>query len=161
MYGTVSGIGDILVVIRRIFGIGSWVIVYVPYTLVTLVAWAIISFRARRLVTCVTRKQRWTRADFEWDAENDQYVCPEGHALKQFRRNYSDSGVNSCQPGRLRSGSTDGPLLALPISRGELHPGFRAGTGGRDSTSAGKRALSPIDAFVCAFQIWLKMRRMV
>ena len=32
----------------------------------------------------------WTRADFEWDAENDQYICPEGHALKQFRRNYSD-----------------------------------------------------------------------
>ena len=24
----------------------------------------------------------WTRADFEWDAENDQYICPEGHALK-------------------------------------------------------------------------------
>ena len=21
----------------------------------------------------------WSRADFEWDAENDQYVCPEGH----------------------------------------------------------------------------------
>lgn len=32
----------------------------------------------------------WTRADFEWDAGNDQYICPEGHALKQFRRNYSD-----------------------------------------------------------------------
>ncbi len=32
----------------------------------------------------------WTRADFEWDAENDQYICPEGEALKQFRRNYSD-----------------------------------------------------------------------
>jgi transposase len=32
----------------------------------------------------------WSRADFEWDAENNQYVCPEGHALKQFRRNYSD-----------------------------------------------------------------------
>jgi transposase len=32
----------------------------------------------------------WTRADFEWDAENDQYICPEGQALKQFRRNYSD-----------------------------------------------------------------------
>jgi len=32
----------------------------------------------------------WSRADFEWDAENDQYICPEGHALKQFRRNYSD-----------------------------------------------------------------------
>ncbi|QFT97719.1 hypothetical protein FIU85_10425 [Roseovarius sp. THAF8] len=32
----------------------------------------------------------WTRADFEWDAENNQYICPEGHELKQFRRNYSD-----------------------------------------------------------------------
>ena len=32
----------------------------------------------------------WTRADFEWDAENNRYICPEGHELKQFRRNYSD-----------------------------------------------------------------------
>ena len=32
----------------------------------------------------------WSRADFEWDADNNQYVCPEGEALKQFRRKYSD-----------------------------------------------------------------------
>ena len=32
----------------------------------------------------------WSRSDFEWDAENNQYICPEGEALKQFRRNYSD-----------------------------------------------------------------------
>ena len=32
----------------------------------------------------------WSRTDFEWDAENNQYICPEGQALKQFRRNYSD-----------------------------------------------------------------------
>ena len=32
----------------------------------------------------------WSRADFEWDAENNQYICPEGEALKQFRRNYSN-----------------------------------------------------------------------
>lgn len=31
-----------------------------------------------------------SRADFEWDAENNQYICPVGEALKQFRRNYSD-----------------------------------------------------------------------
>jgi len=24
----------------------------------------------------------WSRADFEWDPENDQYVCPEGQSLK-------------------------------------------------------------------------------
>ena len=32
----------------------------------------------------------WSRADFEWDAENNQYICPEGQPLKQFRRKYSD-----------------------------------------------------------------------
>ncbi len=32
----------------------------------------------------------WSRTDFEWDAENKQYICPEGQALKQFRRKYSD-----------------------------------------------------------------------
>ena len=28
----------------------------------------------------------WTWADFEWDGENDQYVCLKAHALKQFQR---------------------------------------------------------------------------
>jgi hypothetical protein len=32
----------------------------------------------------------WSRTDFEWDPENNQYICPEGEPLKQFRRNYSD-----------------------------------------------------------------------
>ena len=32
----------------------------------------------------------WARTDFEWDAENNRYICPEGHELRQFRRNYSD-----------------------------------------------------------------------
>lgn len=32
----------------------------------------------------------WTRADFEWDAESNQYICPEGQELKQFRRNCSN-----------------------------------------------------------------------
>jgi transposase len=32
----------------------------------------------------------WSRSDFEWDEANDQYICPEGNALRQFRRNYSD-----------------------------------------------------------------------
>lgn len=47
----------------------------------------------------------WTRADFELDAENDQYICPEGHALKQFRRNYSDPnrGPTGKGPARYRA----------------------------------------------------------
>lgn len=44
----------------------------------------------------------WSRTDFEWDAENDQYTCPEGHALKQFRRNYSDPNRGSTSKGVAR-----------------------------------------------------------
>jgi transposase len=40
----------------------------------------------------------WSRADFEWDAENNRYVCPEGEPLKQFRRNYSDP--SRCPTGK-------------------------------------------------------------
>jgi hypothetical protein len=41
------------------------------------------------------RDGTWSRADFEWDAENNQYICPEGEALKQFRRNYSDGQIKT------------------------------------------------------------------
>lgn len=44
----------------------------------------------------------WTRADFEWDAENDQYICPEGEVLKQFRRNYSDPNRGPTGKGRAK-----------------------------------------------------------
>jgi len=32
----------------------------------------------------------WSRVDFEWDPENNQYICPEGEPLNRLRRNYSD-----------------------------------------------------------------------
>ncbi len=32
----------------------------------------------------------WSHPDFERDAENNQYIHPQGEALKQFRRSYSD-----------------------------------------------------------------------
>ena len=38
----------------------------------------------------VRRDGTWSSTDFEWDPENNQYICPEGKPLKQFRRNYSD-----------------------------------------------------------------------
>ena len=42
----------------------------------------------------------WSRSDFEWDEANDQYICPEGHALKQYRRNYSDPNRGQDTGGR-------------------------------------------------------------
>lgn len=44
----------------------------------------------------------WSRAYFEWDAENDQYICPECQELKQFRRNYSDSNRGPTSEGRAK-----------------------------------------------------------
>ena len=44
----------------------------------------------------------WSRPDFEWDAENDQYVCPEGQTLKQFRRNYPDPNRGPTSEGRAK-----------------------------------------------------------
>ena len=38
----------------------------------------------------------WSRADFEWDARNNQHICPEGEAIKRFRRNYSDPNRGPC-----------------------------------------------------------------
>ncbi len=42
----------------------------------------------------------FSRSDFEWDEAHDQYICPEGHALKQFRRNYSDPNRGQEPSGR-------------------------------------------------------------
>lgn len=43
-----------------------------------------------------------TRAEFKWDADNDQYICPEGHALKQFRRNSSEPNRGPAGEGKAR-----------------------------------------------------------
>lgn len=42
----------------------------------------------------------WTRAGFKWDSANDQHICQNGHAFKQFHRNYSDP--NEGQPGKVQ-----------------------------------------------------------
>ena len=44
----------------------------------------------------------WSRDAFEWDPENNRYICPEGHDLKQFRRNYSDPNRGPTGKGTAR-----------------------------------------------------------
>ena len=44
----------------------------------------------------------WSRDVFEWDPKNDRYICPEGHDLKQFRRNYSDPNRGPTGKGTMR-----------------------------------------------------------
>ena len=57
----------------------------------------------------------WTRADVQWDAKNDQYICPEGHELKQFRRNYSDPTRGPTGKGTAPLSQPERDLPSLPI----------------------------------------------
>ena len=63
-----------------------------------------------------TRTQgTWSRSGFEWDANNNQCTCPEGEALKQLRRNYSD-------PNRGPDGKGAAKYLALSKQFRPAHP---------------------------------------
>lgn len=55
-----------------------------------------------------------SRSDFEWDEANDQYICPEGHALKQYRRNYSDSNRGQDTGGRKKYRALKATCQACP-----------------------------------------------
>jgi hypothetical protein len=56
----------------------------------------------------------FSRSDFEWDEANDQYICPEGHALKQFRRNYSDPNRGQETDGRKKYRALKATCQACP-----------------------------------------------
>ena len=56
----------------------------------------------------------FSRSDFEWDEANDQYICPEGHALKQFRRNYSDPNRGQETDGRKKYRALKAACQACP-----------------------------------------------
>jgi transposase len=56
----------------------------------------------------------WSRSDFKWDEENDQYICPEGHALRQYRRNYSDPNRGQDTGGRKKYRALKATCQACP-----------------------------------------------
>jgi len=56
----------------------------------------------------------WSRSDVQWDAENDQYVSPEGQSLKQFRRNYSDPSRGPDGEGVTKYRALKGTCQACP-----------------------------------------------
>ena len=41
----------------------------------------------------------FSRSDFIFDPEQDQYICPAGKVLKQFRRNYAVARADSAHDG--------------------------------------------------------------
>jgi hypothetical protein len=69
--------------------------------------WLVEECRITPFIPVIDKSDRidgtWSRSDHEWDPESDQYICPEGHALRQFRRNYSDPDRERTSPA---AGST-------------------------------------------------------
>ena len=57
----------------------------------------------------------WSRSDFKWDEKSDQYICPEGHALRRFRRNYSDPNRVKKNGRHLQVPCLESRLSGLPV----------------------------------------------
>jgi len=73
----------------------------------------------------------WTRTDFERDADSDQYVCPEGQSLKQFRRNCCDPNRGPHGRGTAKYQAPKQTCQACP-SKTRCCPKADAGTPPRD-----------------------------
>ena len=101
----------------------------------------------------------WTRADFEWDAENDQYICPEGHALKQFRRNYSDPNRGPTGKGAARCRALKEVCQACP-SKARCRPNADARKISREEHEDVRQIARDI-AKTRQFDISMKLRKKV
>ncbi|EDZ45765.1 IS5 family transposase N-terminal domain [Rhodobacterales bacterium Y4I] len=101
----------------------------------------------------------WTRADFEWDAENNQYVCPEGHALKQFCRNYSDPSRGPTGKGVARYRALKLTCQACP-SKQKCCPNAEARKITREEHEDARQAARDI-AKTKQYEISMKLRKKV
>ena len=101
----------------------------------------------------------WSRADFEWDAKNDHYVCPEGHELKQFRRNYSDPSRGQTGEGTARYRALKRVCQACP-SKARCCPNAEARKITREVHEDARdvaRAIAGTDAYVTSMRLRKKV----
>lgn len=101
----------------------------------------------------------WTRADFGWDAENDQYICPEGHALRQFRRNYSDPNRGPTGKGTARYRALKEVCQACP-SKAKCCPNADTRKISREETEDARQVARDI-AKTRQYDISMKLRKKV
>ncbi len=101
----------------------------------------------------------WSRADFEWDAENDRYICPEGHELKQFRRNYSDPTRGPTGKGTARYRALKEVCQACP-SKSKCCPNAEARKITREEHEDARqvaRDIAKTDAYVISMRLRKKV----
>ncbi len=101
----------------------------------------------------------WRRADFEWDVENDQYVCPEGQTLKQFRRNYSDPNRRPTSEGQAKYRALKLTCQARP-SKQQCCPNADARTITREEHEDARQVARDI-AMTEQYRVSMKLRKKV
>ncbi|MGX0879731.1 hypothetical protein ACSSV4_004441 [Roseovarius sp. MBR-154] len=101
----------------------------------------------------------WSRAEFEWDAENDQYICPEAHELKQFRRNYSDPNRGPTGKGTARYRAVKDVCQACP-SKAKCCPNAEARKITREEHEDARQVARDI-ARTRQYDISMKLRKKV
>ncbi|WP_156461668.1 transposase, partial [Aliiruegeria sabulilitoris] len=101
----------------------------------------------------------WSRDDFEWDADNDQFICPEGHALKQFRRNYSDPNRGQTGKGRAKYRALKLTCQACP-SKQQCCPNAEARTITREEHEDARQVARDI-AKTKQYETSMKLRKKV
>lgn len=82
------------------FGITpDWVAADTAYGSSNNLVWLTLKRQILPFIPVVDHSKRkdgtWSRSDFTWDDDNDQYICPEGKELRHTRRNYSDPARNA------------------------------------------------------------------
>jgi len=101
----------------------------------------------------------WSRDDFEWDPENDRYICPEGHDLKQFRRNYSDPNRGPTGKGTMRYRALKLTCQACP-SKAKCCPDTDTRTINREQDEDARQVARDI-AKTRQYDISMKLRKKV
>jgi len=101
------------------FGIRpDWLAVDTAYGIAENLGWLVRKRSIIPFVPVIDKSERtdgtFSRSDFEWDEANNQYISPEGHALKQFRRNYSDPDRGQDTGGRKKYRSLKPTCQACP-----------------------------------------------
>ena len=87
------------------FGIRpDWFVADTAYGSAENLAWLVKKREIIPFIPLIDKSERkdgtWSRSDFEWDEDNDRYICPEGKHLNRTRQNHPDPRNKQPRTGR-------------------------------------------------------------
>ncbi len=96
----------------------DWLVADTAYGSAENLAWLVKKREIIPFIPLIDKSERkdgtFSRSDFEWDEDNDRYICPEGEHLVATRRNYSDPRRKEPKKGRRKYRATKVLCSACP-----------------------------------------------